>query len=152
MAWSPSGAAPYPPDMLMRTMSGRLSGSAAQHARDVAAKAGAAAAAPPTEKLRHVVLFRFKEKVDREATAQLFAEGLRALPAKMPEVVGAEFVFGPDGGVGGEGNHDFVLVADFPSAQAYKTYAEHPAHREFVETVVKPHLARDGRSAIQYRI
>jgi hypothetical protein len=40
------------------------------------------------------------------------------------------------------------VVAEFDDVEAYKRYAAHPVHVEFVTTAVRPYLAQ--RSAVQF--
>ncbi len=96
--------------------------------------------------LRHVVLFTWKPgapKVQIEA----FADGLAALPERVPEI--RAFRFGPDARLGG-GNEDFALVADFDDVEAYRRYAEHPAHRHLIATLLVPLLGT--RHAVQFTL
>jgi hypothetical protein len=50
----------------------------------------------------------------------------------------------------GGGNEDFALVADFDDADAYRRYAEHPAHRHLIATLLMPLLGT--RHAVQFTI
>ena len=95
--------------------------------------------------LRHVVLFSWKADVS-DVELRAFAEGLAALPGKIPEI--RSYRFGPDVGLAGGGNDDFALVADFADAEAYRRYAEHPAHRHLIAELLWPILG--GRHAVQY--
>ena len=95
--------------------------------------------------LRHVVLFSWKSDVS-DVELRAFAEGLAALPGKIPEI--RSYRFGPDVGLAGGGNDDFALVADFADAEAYRRYAEHPAHRHLIAELLWPILG--GRHAVQY--
>ena len=95
--------------------------------------------------LRHVVLFSWKRDVS-DVELRAFAEGLAALPGKIPEI--RSYRFGPDVGLAGGGNDDFALVADFADAEAYRRYAEHPAHRHLIAELLWPILG--GRHAVQY--
>ena len=40
------------------------------------------------------------------------------------------------------------MVADFESAEAYRAYAGHPAHRDLIERLVQPIVGT--RSALQF--
>ena len=97
--------------------------------------------------LRHVVLFTWKVDVS-DVEVRAFAEGLAALPDNIPEI--RSYRFGPDVGLAGGGNDDFALVADFDDAEAYRRYAEHPAHRHFIAEHLWPILG--GRHAVQYEV
>jgi Stress responsive A/B Barrel Domain len=59
------------------------------------------------------------------------------------------FAVGDDVGLR-EGNADTALVADFPDAEAYQRYAQHPVHQAIIDEHVRPHLA--ARSAVQYEV
>lgn len=94
--------------------------------------------------LRHVALFSWKPDAS-EVSIRAFSDGLAALPAQIPEI--RSYRFGPDALLGG-GNDDFALVADFDDMAAYRRYAEHPAHRHLIATLLMPIVA--GRHAVQY--
>jgi hypothetical protein len=96
--------------------------------------------------LRHVVLFTWSEATDEETRASIVA----AL-GRLPEDVGGmtAFAVGPDAGLV-EGNAHTALVADFPDAEAFRSYAGDPRHLAVIAEFVKPHLA--GRTAVQYEV
>lgn len=94
--------------------------------------------------LRHVVLFTWKSDVTDVALRAL-AQGLADLPGQIPEILA--YRFGPDEGLAG-GNDDFALVADFADVEAYRRYAEHPAHRHLIAELVWPVLG--SRHAVQF--
>ncbi|HWC11703.1 MAG TPA: Dabb family protein [Acidimicrobiales bacterium] len=96
--------------------------------------------------LRHVVLFTWNADAS-DVQVRAFAEGLAGLPGRIPEI--RSYRFGPDVGLGG-GNEDFALVADFDDVQAYRRYAEHPAHRHVIAELLWPILG--GRHAVQYEV
>ena len=96
--------------------------------------------------LRHVVLFTWKAEVN-DVAVRAFADGLAALPDQIPDI--ASYRFGPDMALGG-GNDDFALVADFADVEAYRRYAEHPAHRHLIAELLLPILG--GRHAVQYLV
>ena len=84
--------------------------------------------------LTHVALFTWKSATTDEQIAELSA-GLAALPGLIPEI--KRYRFGPDAGLA-EGNVDFGVVADFDSAEGYRAYATHPAHRDVIDRLIKP--------------
>jgi Stress responsive A/B Barrel Domain len=96
--------------------------------------------------LRHVVLLRWKEGAT-EAEKAAVEEGLRALPAAIPEI--RRYELGPDAGLA-EGNFDLALVADFDSAVDFATYQTHPEHLRLLSERVRPAVA--ARAAAQYRL
>ena len=57
---------------------------------------------------------------------------------------------GFDVGISGKPDMSFSLLAEFDDISGYTTYADHPAHQEFIGTHIKPLLAENGRKAIQY--
>jgi Stress responsive A/B Barrel Domain len=96
--------------------------------------------------VRHVVVFTWKPEATDEAV-QAFADGLAVLPGQIPEIV--SYAFGPDLRLGA-GNHDFALVADFADVDAYRRYAEHPAHRQLRDELLSPIVA--SRHAVQLQL
>ena len=92
---------------------------------------------------RHVVMFRWAEDADEGAVADALA-GLGELPGQVPEV--RSFAVGRNAGAGD--NHDVVVVVDFDDADAYRRYAEHPAHVELVTQRLRPITA--ARAAVQH--
>ena len=100
--------------------------------------------------LRHVVLLKFKDDVDKaEAKAKMEA-GLNEMAAKISEL--KSFACGGDANLDPERNHDFVIIADFADEAAYKAYSVHPAHVEVIGRLIKPVLAAGGRVAVQYQV
>jgi hypothetical protein len=96
--------------------------------------------------LRHVVLLRFKDETSDDSKRAMRA-ALEALPAQIPELLA--YRVGADAGLV-EGNFDFAIVADLAGAQAFRVYAEHPAHKAAIEQRIRPILAE--RVAVQYRL
>ncbi|HEX2048395.1 MAG TPA: Dabb family protein [Acidimicrobiales bacterium] len=94
--------------------------------------------------LTHVALFTFKPGTTDEQVTELSA-GLATLPGLIPEIKG--YRFGADAGLA-EGNVDFGVVAEFHSAEGYRAYANHPAHRDVIDRLVKP--IRQQRTGIQF--
>jgi hypothetical protein len=97
--------------------------------------------------IRHVALFRWTpESTDDQRAA--VASALVELPALIPEL--RDYRFGPDAGLDPGRNHDFAVVADVDSADAYRAYATHPAHVRVLTEVVRPIVAE--RVAVQYEL
>jgi hypothetical protein len=96
--------------------------------------------------LRHVVLFTWTEDTAPETRAATIA-ALRRLPEEVGGMT--SFAVGADAGLVA-GNADTALVADFPDADAFRTYAADPRHLAVIAEHVKPHLA--SRSAVQYEV
>ena len=87
--------------------------------------------------LRHVVLFKFKDDVDKKLIEKV-EDAFRALPNHIPEV--KDFEWGtnnsPEGLDDGFTHCFFVSFADEAGREVY---LPHPKHKEFVE-VLKPVL------------
>nr|WP_315852905.1 Dabb family protein [Roseimaritima sediminicola] len=92
-----------------------------------------------SRKLRHVVLFQFKESSTDEQV-QRVVDAFVALPGKIDTIT--DFEYGtnnsPENLADGF-THCFTVT--FDSEQGRATYLPHPAHKEFVE-VLKPHLEK----------
>ena len=92
-----------------------------------------------SKRLRHVVLFQFKEETT-SAQIQEVVDAFCALPGKIDVIRG--FEWGTDVSVEGKADgftHCFFLT--FNSEADRDTYLPHPAHREF-GTIVRPHVAK----------
>lgn len=88
--------------------------------------------------LTHVAVYTWKPGTTQE-DVQAFRDGLVTLPGLIPEIQALRF--GPDAGLV-EGNGDFALVTELADADAYRTYAAHPAHRELIARLLVPILER----------
>jgi len=88
-------------------------------------------------KLRHVVLFKFKESSTPDDVARIVA-AFQGLPAKISEI--DDFEWGtdvsPEGKAGGF-THCFLVT--FKTAADRDAYLPHPAHKQFV-AIVGPHV------------
>lgn len=71
-------------------------------------------------------------------------EALRRLPTAIPEL--RDYRVGADADLT-EGNWDFAVVADFDDADGWRTYTDHPAHRE---VAVRIRSMVVERAALQY--
>lgn len=94
--------------------------------------------------LRHVVLFRWKDDVTDDQRAAV-TRGLGGLPAAIPQI--RRYEFGEDAGLG-EGNFDFVVVADFDSLESYRAYQAHPDHLRVIDEAIRPAIS--ARAGSQY--
>jgi hypothetical protein len=93
----------------------------------------------PTQLLRHVVLFSFKDDASYD-DVDAIVTGFTALPASIPGIAGYEWgtTVSPERLNDGF-THCFTLT--FAAAEDRDAYLAHPAHRRFVETL-KPSLAK----------
>ena len=102
-------------------------------------------AVPPTApiatagKLRHVVMFQFKEGTTAQQVKAI-EDKFRSLPARIPEIKAFEWgtVVGDRGKNAGL-THCFFVT--FDDAAGRKVYLPHPAHKEFV-TLVGPSVEK----------
>ncbi len=90
-------------------------------------------------KLRHVVLFSFKDYASKEDIRQI-EEAFSALPGKIPQVKGYEWGTNnsPEGLNDGL-THCFLVT--FESEEDRAIYLPHPEHKAFVK-ILQPHLER----------
>jgi hypothetical protein len=102
-----------------------------------ASPADAAEQGTGPRRLRHVVLFKFKDSSTPDDVARIVA-GFRGLPGKIKEIAGFEWGtdVSPEGKAQGF-THCFLLT--FASAADRDAYLPHPAHKEFV-ALVGPHV------------
>jgi hypothetical protein len=96
--------------------------------------------------LRHVVMFRWAEGVEPSHEADVHA-GLDEL-ADSIEVI-RSYVHGPDAGVS-TGTFDYVVVADFDSAEDFLAYRDHPLHQAFIARLITGKVGE--RAAVQYEV
>ena len=82
---------------------------------------------------RQVVMHRWPASSTSEER-DAFRQAMERL-SEIPEV--AAIRFGDDAGRF-EGNHDFVVVLDYPSFEAARRYVEHPLHQHFVNDHARP--------------
>ncbi|HEX6311133.1 MAG TPA: Dabb family protein [Acidimicrobiia bacterium] len=91
--------------------------------------------------LCHVACFRWVEGTTDEQVARL-RDMLAALPAVIGEL--RRYRFGPDAGLG-EGNFDFVVVAEFADTDGWRAYQEHPDHVRVLD-YLRPMVAERARA------
>jgi hypothetical protein len=80
-------------------------------------------------------------------TSPAVAAALDGLVDAIPEI--RSYRHGRDVGLN-EGNHDYVVVGDFDSADDYLVYRDHPVHQAFITELIAGRLA--SRAAIQYEL
>ena len=92
--------------------------------------------------VKHIVLYTFKEGVDKKAAVELIKNQLEPLVGKIPGLLHME-IRGAFQGM------DYALYSEFESAQALKDYAVHPLHQE-----AKKHFFHllDSRVAADYEV
>ncbi len=111
-------------------------GGQAQNAA-MSSSVSVSASASALGKVRHVVLFKFKDG-SSPAQIQEIVAAFAALPQQIPQIRGFEWGtdMSPEGLQQGL-THAFILT--FDSAADRDAYLPHPAHKAFVD-VLKPHL------------
>ena len=100
--------------------------------------------------IRHVVIWKFKDKADgfeRSTNLERVKGELEALPSRMPGVI-KRMEVGINSLENGT-NHDLVLIADFDSYEALAAYLSHPEHLKVADLVMR---AREQRAAIDFEV
>ena len=92
--------------------------------------------------VKHIVLYTFKEGVDKQEAVKIIANVLEPLVGKIPGLLHLE-VRQAFNGV------DYALYSEFESRQALEAYAIHPLHQE-----AKTHFFHflDSRVAADYEL
>ncbi len=89
-------------------------------------------------KLRHVVMFKFKEDSSPEAIREIEQE-FAALPSKIDGIT--DFEWGTDISTEGKTQgYSHCFLVTFTNEAARDAYLPHPAHQEFVK-LVRRHTA-----------
>ena len=73
--------------------------------------------------VKHIVLYTFKEGVDKNDAVQLIASVLEPLVGKIPGLLHMEIRRAFNG-------MDYALYSEFESREALSAYASHPLHIE----------------------
>jgi len=96
--------------------------------------------------VRHIVLLRWTETAT-EQQKQDAERAFHSLPEKVSQiqklVCGADLALTP-------GAHDFAAVLDFASAEDWRAYQAHDAHKAMIAEYLAPILAE--RSVIQFDV
>ncbi len=86
--------------------------------------------------VKHIILWKIKDGVDKTAVAQGVKEGLEGLVGTVPGLLRAQVVIGEMASC----TADVMLDSDFESAQALKAYKTHPAHVAVADGKVRPYM------------
>ena len=73
--------------------------------------------------VKHIVLYNFKEGVDKEAAVKLIASVLEPLVGKIPGLLHLEIRQAYQ-------ELDYALYSEFESKESLAAYAVHPLHQE----------------------
>lgn len=95
--------------------------------------------------IQHIVLFKLKDEIQGEQKAALLSEikyKFEALPDEIKELRALSVRRNRNP----EEEYDFLLLAKLESKRDLTAYAEHPAHRNLRETLLKPNI--DKRAAV----
>ncbi len=76
--------------------------------------------------IKHIVLYTFKEGVNKEEAVKIIASVLEPLVGKIPGLLHLEIRQAFQG-------VDYALYSEFESKQALENYAKHPLHLEAKE-------------------
>ena len=92
--------------------------------------------------VKHIVVYKLKEDVDKEAAVSLIASVLEPLVGKIPGLLHMEIRRAFNG-------MDYALYSEFESREALTAYASHPLHIE-----AKGHFFHllDNRVAADYDV
>ena len=92
--------------------------------------------------VKHIVLYTFKEGVDKAEAVKIVASVLEPLVGKIPGLLKMEIRQAYNG-------MDYALYSEFESKQALTDYATHPLHQE-----AKTHFFHllDSRVAADYEV
>ena len=74
--------------------------------------------------VKHIVVYTFKEGVDKSAAVKIVADALEPLVGKIPGLHAMQIRPCYQGGM------DYCLYSEFESKQALADYAVHPLHLE----------------------
>jgi len=97
--------------------------------------------------LKHIVLFKLKEKAEGAArgdNANKLKRELEALPAKIPQIMRMEVGLNA---VPSEAAYDVAIYSEFADKDALAIYQKHPEHMKVVELVKK---IVEGRAVTDY--
>ena len=89
-------------------------------------------------------MFRFAADATPEQVEHM-AEGLRSLPAQVPQV--RAFTNGRDLGLR-DGNWDYAVVADFDDVDGWKAYAADAVHQQVIAERITPIITE--RTSVQF--
>ena len=97
--------------------------------------------------IRHICMFKLKEKAEGKSKAENLETAVRKLKAlyDLPGVIRAQVA--TNSPLTPESNYDLCLIFDFNDVDALNAYQEHPRHAEFGAFIVK---VRESRACIDY--
>lgn len=96
--------------------------------------------------IRHVVMFQWADTVG-DAELEAIVAGFGELPEAIPQV--RRYEHGPDLGIN-ENSFDYVVVAEFDSADDFITYRDSQVHQDFIRDHITGKAV--ARHAVQYEL
>ena len=96
--------------------------------------------------LRHIVMWKFNEGVDKQSIGEEIKSSLLELCKSMDEVIMADIVYN----VLPTSTHDIILILDVKDKAALDKYASSREHIAIVDSLIKPNT--NSRVAIDYFI
>ena len=86
--------------------------------------------------MKHIILWKMKDGVDKTAVAQGVKEGLEGLVGIVPGLTRATVVIGQMDSC----TADVMLDSEFESVEALNAYKTHPAHVAVADEKVRPYM------------
>eukprot|EP00746_Dinoflagellata_sp_MGD_P088927 gnl/MRDRNA2_/MRDRNA2_35137_c0_seq1.p1 gnl/MRDRNA2_/MRDRNA2_35137_c0~~gnl/MRDRNA2_/MRDRNA2_35137_c0_seq1.p1 ORF type:complete len:229 (+),score=57.02 gnl/MRDRNA2_/MRDRNA2_35137_c0_seq1:101-787(+) len=107
----------------------------------------------PTQAVRHVVMFGFKDDGSAEQI-EAAKKALQGMPGKISSIkrleVGEDLKL-PSGQKHPAGkNRSLAVIVDFESKEDYEAYATHTEHQKVIQEFLKPIMADGSRAAVQF--
>ncbi len=96
--------------------------------------------------VKHRILWKIKDGLDKAAIAQGVKEGLESLVGVVPGLIRADVVIGQMASC----TADVMLDSEFESAEALNAYKTHPAHVAVADGRVRPYM--EQRLCMDYEI
>ncbi len=86
--------------------------------------------------VKHIILWKIKDGVDKTAVAQGVKDGLEGLVGTVPGLLRAQVVIGEMNSC----TADVMLDSAFESVEALNAYKTHPAHVAVADSRVRPYM------------
>ncbi len=96
--------------------------------------------------IKHIVSWKIKEGVDKQAVMHNIKVKLEALVGVIPQIAKLKVITDLEP----TNTHDLVLLAVFKNMDDLKTYAQHPEHVKIAEEDIKPNVS--DRFCADYRM
>lgn len=97
--------------------------------------------------IRHIVLYKFRDEVDKAAAREKGRELAQAIKSQIPQVMG--FACETNMPSASSDNYDIALIVDFDNLAALAEYKQNPAHKTFGSFC---HSISDKRSSIDFEL